>query len=119
MKILYLIIILSISLPVNADKWRKGEIGLQALSTSLQIIDWGQTLDIADKPDRYWELNPIVGKHPSRGRVNTYFALSIVSNIVTSHFLPSDWRYAWLTSRIVISGYFVNNNYGIGLRVNF
>jgi len=118
----YLVALLIICLPIpvqTADKWTKTELGLQALSTSLQIIDWGQTLDIAEKPDRYREINPLIGEHPSRGRVNTYFAVSVLSNIFIAHLLPSLWRRVWLGSRIMISGYLVNGNYGIGLRVNF
>jgi len=115
-------LLIIICLPISAqaaDKWTKAEIGLQTLSTSLQIIDWGQTLDIADKPDQYSEINPIVGEHPSRGRVNTYFAVSVLSNILIAHLLPSTWRKVWLGSRIAVSGYLINKSYGIGLRINF
>jgi len=121
MKTLIIILILLFPLSSNAaDKWTKTEIGLQVLSTGLQIIDWGTTLDIVDREDEgYYELNPLLGKHPSKGAVNTYFAISVASNILLSHFLSNDGRKWWLSGRIIISGYLINNNYGIGLKVNF
>ncbi len=121
MKTVIIIMILLFPLSINAaDKWTKTEIGLQALSTGLQIIDWGTTLDAAGRYDEgYYELNPILGKYPSKGNVNTYFAISIASNILLSHFLSNDRRKWWLSGRIGISAYCVYNNYGIGLKINF
>lgn len=118
-----LIIIMILLFPLSsnaADKWTKTEIGLQVLSTGLQIVDWGTALDIADRKDEgYRELNPLMGSHPSRGTVNTYFALSIISNILITHYLTPEGRKAWLSSRICISAYLVNRSYGIGLKMNF
>jgi len=121
MKTAIIVMILLFPLSVNAaGKWTKPEIGLQTLSTGLQIIDWGTTLDMVDRYDEgYYELNPLLGKHPSRRAVNTYFAISIISNVLISHFLPSNLRKVWLGSRISISGYWIDNNYGVGLKVNF
>jgi len=121
MKTLIIVMIFLFPLSSNAaDEWTKTEIGLQVLSTGLQILDWKMTLDIVDRENEgYWEMNPILGKHPSKGNVNTYFAISAASNILISHFLPSGWRKVWLSSRIIISGYLINRGYGIGLRFNF
>lgn len=121
MKILIIILLFLFPLTSNAaDKWTRNEIGLQVISTSLQVIDWGLTLDIVDRENEdYYEINPILGKHPNRSDVNTYFVISAISNILISHFLPSDWRKMWLGSRIIISGYLIDRSYGIGLRINF
>ena len=101
------------------DPWTKDQILLQGVSTTLNIIDWGQTLDIADNHDKYYEINPIIGKHPSRGRVNTYFTLATLIKIGITHILPSKWRKWWLGANIMISGYLVNHNYQIGLRMGW
>lgn len=121
MKIIIILSILFIGLQANAaDKWTKSEICLQVSSIGLQVIDWGMTLDIVDRKDEgYWEINPILGRHPSRGDVNIYFAISIASNMLVSHLLPSDWRKAWLSSRIIVSCYLIDRGHGIGLRLNF
>lgn len=117
---IFIIILFMTNQAIAFDEWSKNEIGLQALSTGLQVVDWGMTLDIVDRGDEnYWEINPILGEHPDRGKVNTYFALSIVSNILIAHILPSDWRKVWLGGRIMVSGYLIDRNYGIGLRINF
>ena len=100
------------------DKWTKKQIILQGTATALSVIDWGQTLDIVDRPE-YYEINPIIGKHPSRADVNRYFACSVILKVLITHILPSEYRKYWLGGNILISGYFVNNNYQIGLRVNY
>ena len=41
-------------------------------------LDWLQTLWIARNPDKTWEINVILGKHPSVARVCWYFAVCIV-----------------------------------------
>ena len=101
------------------DPWTKDQMLLQGTSLTLNIIDWGQTLDIVDKPGEYYETNPILGDHPSRAEVNRYFAASMLSKILITHLLPSDWRKYWLGLNIGVSGYYVHNNYRIGLRVSF
>ena len=101
------------------DPWTKEQVMLQGVSTTLAVMDWGQTLDIVDKPDQFYEVNPIIGKHPSRHRVNTYFALTSLAKIAITHILPSEQRKWWLGLNIAISGYFVKGNYRGGLRVNF
>lgn len=122
MKVITTIIMLLIypNLCWSLDCWTKNEIGLQTLSTSLQIIDWGQTLNIVDRENEgYWETNPILGDHPDRGEVNTYFAVSILTNILISHLLPNKWRKVWIGSRIMVSANLVNHNYNIGLKIKF
>ncbi len=101
------------------DPWTTDQILLQTASTTLGIIDWGTTLDIASNPDEYWEINPVLGKHPSRGEVNRYFAASVLSKILITHLLPSKYRKWWLGLNIGISGYMVKNNYKIGLKMDF
>ena len=101
------------------DPWTRDQILLQGVATTLNIIDWGQTLDIVDKPDQYCETNKYLGKHPSRRKVNKYFACSTGFQILVTHLMPSSWRKYWLGGNIMVSGYYVNHNYHIGLRVNF
>ena len=116
------LIILSVGIFIiltGCATWTKEQVLLQGVASTLKIIDWGQTLDIADKPDRYEETNPILGKHPSRAEVNRYFGYSVGTQLLITHLLPSEWRKFWLGGWIGVSGYYVNHNYGVGLRVNF
>ena len=101
------------------DPWTKNQVILQGVATGLKIIDFGQTLDIAKNPDEYYEINPIIGKHPSTSRVKKYFYASLITQPIITYLLPTDYREAWLGANIVISFYLVERNYGVGLRVNF
>jgi len=103
----------------TCDPWTKEQVLLQGTSLSLNVIDWGQTLDIVDRPDEYYETNPILGKYPDRGEVNRYFACSMALKVLITHLLPSEYRKYWLGGNILVSGYYVQNNYRIGLRVNY
>ena len=107
------------SLDIRPDPWTKDQILLQGVATTLNVIDWGQTLDIAEKPNEYHEINPILGEHPSRAEVNRYMACSMTFRLLIAHMLPSKYRNYWLGASIMVSGYFVGRNYHIGLRANF
>ncbi|MDB5813502.1 MAG: hypothetical protein JWN23_619 [Rhodocyclales bacterium] len=42
----------------------------------LHTADWLQTRQIARDPDHWYETNALLGRHPSIGKVNNYFALT-------------------------------------------
>lgn len=48
-----------------------------AFVVGMLIVDWLQTLSIAREPDRFYEVNIVLGKHPSVARVSWYFAICI------------------------------------------
>lgn len=101
------------------DEWSTRDYTLQATWTVLHIVDWGQTLDTAKNPDRFYEKNPLMGEHPSVSRVNTFMALGAVINPLFIHVLPSKWRPYFQAVFIAEKVYCVGNNYRIGLHVNF
>lgn len=103
------------------DEWTKMEIGMEAVYVAAHIIDWGQTLDIADNPDIYWEeVNcPMLGKHPSRGRVNKVFAAGLILQPIIAHVLPHDLRKLWILSGIALEVSCIHGNQSIGLNVRF
>ncbi len=101
------------------DPWTKDEVTMQSLAIGLNVMDWGQTLDISDKPDEYYETNFILGEHPSRSEVNMYFASLIVSELLITHLLPTKYRKYWLGLNVGVAGSMVKNNYHVGLKVNF
>lgn len=100
------------------DPWTKEQKVMQGASIVLRTMDWGTTLDMVDRPE-YYEANPVLGKHPSKGNINTYFAASMLLNYVLADYLPSKTRTYWLGLNIAISAVCVGNNYNIGLRMNF
>lgn len=117
MKTLILIILLFFPLQANAfDKWTKTDTGLQVTYGVLHIIDWGQTLDIARNPDKFYEMNPLLGKHPSIGKVNTYFIGTLIGHTAIAYILPSKYRRIWQIVWIGIEGKTVVNNFSIGVK---
>lgn len=102
-----------------ADPWSRQDIGLEVGYQLLHVIDWGQTRQIAKQPDKYYEMNPILGEHPSVGRVDAYMALSGLLHVGVTHFLPKEYRPWFQGITIVIKGGLVAHNFSIGLGVSF
>lgn len=90
-----------------ADKWTKTDSGLQLAFTSLLLADWSQTLNIAEdsrnnyvihRPDGDYlhrEENSILGEAPSSGKVNRYFAGTLIGHYVVARWLNDPWRNIW------------------------
>ena len=104
---------------IISHPWTKNQVVLQGVAVGLKAVDWGQTLDVVDKSDTHYEKNPILGEYPTRAEVNRYFAYSMAGQLLITYLLPSKYRKYWLGLNIAISGYLVNHNYRLGLRVNF
>jgi hypothetical protein len=102
-----------------ADPWDRSDIGMEIVWQLLHVMDWGQTRDIAMNPDRYWEFNPILGKHPSVTDVNAWFFFTSVLHLAITHVLPDNWRPAWQIGTMFGTGALVIHNRSIGLRVRF
>lgn len=100
-------------------KWTKTDTLFQAVDTALWVLDWGQTRDIAKKPDRHRESNPILGDHPTTGEVDRYFVIGTAVKTGIAIALPNPYRRWWQCMWIGISISNVHRNYSIGLRLRF
>jgi hypothetical protein len=105
-----------------------GDIALMAVNTALIGVDWGQSRYIAEHPDDYREVNPILGAHPSTGKVNTYFSAALPLYWLTAWALPpkEDHGYKSIINReyfsiavAIMEGATVGNNLAIGIGVKF
>ncbi len=94
------------------------DYGLAVGSTALILADWSQALRIADNPRRWTELNPLVGRHPSEGRVNTVGVLYVASN-AGALLLPRTPRRIWYAAVTVVEVVVVAHGLSIGLSVGF
>lgn len=103
----------------GADPWSKQDLTLEGIYLIFKTLDLGQTLDIAGQPDRYHEVNPIIGEHPSKNRVYAYFITTSLLHIGITHFLPKAYRPWFQGVTIGLSAGCVIHNYSIGLRVRF
>lgn len=103
----------------KADDWTPEQQVKLAAAETLLAVDWLQTRQIAKNPDTYHELNPILGNHPSVGRVNLYFLSSAVATYVLADVLPSKYRDWLLTGVIAVEVIATANNANIGVKVRW
>lgn len=120
-RIFILIFIGLISMPnicIANDNESYDRFPLEATYTILHLIDWQQTLTIAREPDKYYEVNGIVGKHPSASRVNQYGAVSLLLHWTLSYTLSDKWAKSFQLSTLVIKTGCVLNNESIGIGIS-
>ncbi len=90
------------------------------LSTVALVADYSTTVAIARSNGRYVEVAPftrqIIGRHPTVGRVQKYFAANLMLNAAAQCWLPDKWRNVYIWSRVIGNGGAAINNYNIGLR---
>lgn len=95
---------------------------LEIVADGLIAVDWLQTLDIVrryEAGEKHWyERNPFLGKHPTRGEVNTYFTALFVTKFSLTHLFPQHQNKFNLYVCIVWPGA-VDHNFKIGLRARF
>jgi len=99
--------------------WTTGDTVRESSWVVINTIDWGQTLEMAKNPNEFKEHNPILGNHPSQGRVNVYMASSTLAHIGVSSLLPQNIRPWWQYITIGFSGACVINNLRAGIGVSF
>lgn len=99
-------------------QWTNEERAWLAASSAALAADWAQTRYIAQHPQQFHELNPVLGLHPSVGRVNNYFLGALVGNYLVADYL-SGQRRNWLVGVTVLEGVVVARNMGLGVRMSF
>lgn len=104
---------------VWAGDWSSADSARQWTYTALHIADWGQTLDIVGRPDEYHETNPLLGEHPSRGKVNRYMATTLAAHWLIASWLPAKPRRAFQYVTLTVEAGMVAHNYRLGVRFNF
>ena len=113
------IIFILLSLPSlsYADKWDKTDTSLQVVYSLVHLVDWSQTIDIA-KSDKYHETNLFLGKRPSRGKINKYFAGTLVSHYLVSKWINRPYRNIWQSIWIGFELGYINHNRKIGFEIS-
>jgi hypothetical protein len=103
----------------SADEWNRQDIVFEATYLALHVVDWGQTLDIVERKDEYHERNVFLGKHPTRADVNKYFAATALLHIGIAHLLDRPARNYFQIGTIALEAVVINNNFQIGLKLNY
>jgi hypothetical protein len=91
---------------------------LAGLSTALIVADWSQTLRLIREPLTRHEGNPLLGRYPSEGRVNTMLSLAVLTN-AAALWLPRRPRRIWHAALMLLEGVAVTHNLTHGLSVGF
>lgn len=106
------------STPVAADPWSSADIARESAYLFLHAIDWKQTRYASMYPHLFVEKNTILGEHPSKKRIDTYFLTTAILHVGAVHFMPKAWRPAFQYFWIGVEVGAVTNNYIIGIRLN-
>lgn len=113
-----LLILIIALIPSVSFAWSEEDTQRQLTYTTLHVIDWGQTLDIAES-EEYYETNPILGRNPTRGEVNRYFLLTGLAHYGISRMLPPKHRKWWQRATIAVESGIVSHNIMIGVNIQF
>jgi hypothetical protein len=103
------------------SNWTSENTDKQLAFTVLEIVDLGQTLYTSDLYDDRHEINPFLGRYPSKDKITRYFAICIVGNAIIAYLLPPKWRDWWQNGSIGLEVIMVTNNIIVneGLKVSF
>ena len=85
----------------------------------LLAADWLQTRQIAKHPDQFQEYNPILGEHPSQGKVNLYFLVATGGLLLIADFMPNEWRTTALYAVAAVQTLAVSNNLSHGISIRW
>ncbi len=97
------------------DKWTTEDTVWQAVTLTLKTVDWMQTRYIAAHPDKFYEINPLMSRHPSDSEVNGYFIGTTLLHTGVAYLLPQPYRRYWQYTFIAFSGSLIAHNASIGI----
>ena len=101
----------------QAEPWTTEQKVLSATYLTAHVIDWGQTRSMVINGG-YGDNNPILGKHPSMAKVNTYFLVVPIIGYYALDAFPKN-RTGILGFLNAVEILQVAHNYRIGVRVSF
>lgn len=110
-----LVALLIILAPVGSLRAEEASKEEMVAATILLTADWLQTRYISTHG--YSELNPILGRHPSIGRVNNYFGTAIMALWAIHGSGYGSSNFVWLV--IGVESATVVRNYQVGIRFQF
>jgi hypothetical protein len=118
--------------PCHADDWSSSDSYRQAALTALLVADWAQTrwaikhnenlryCGYNAEPCRFYkEQNPLLGEHPTIGKVNNLIGASILGHAAIAYMLPRGWREGWTNVWIGVEASAVYYNRSVGLKMAF
>lgn len=112
----------ALSAPISSsagDPWSDADVAREVAYGAVHLIDWSQTRYAARQGDAFRETNPVLGDHPSVGRVDGYFAATLAGHVLVTDLLPRSWRSLWQGSTIAVEATIAAHNRAIGVKIAF
>lgn len=108
-------LVLLSSVAAAGDSWDRTDKILICTTMATAALDYSQTMHIARNPQDHWEYNPLLGEHPSPGKVRAAFFIGAAVKIIVAELLPSKYRKIWLGGLTLASGSVavMNHQHGI------
>jgi hypothetical protein len=98
--------------PVSAQEFEESYT-LKVLGTGLMLADCAQTYNMMKKPHIYYEMNPLLGQHPSPQKILWVCAGTIATAHIVDHFLGPEWSNTGWAVIIGLELHAVYNNIGV------
>ena len=114
-----LLVIILVLIPSVAMSWDTQDTYYQGIVIGTLLTDMAQTLYIADNPDRFYEMNPLLGEHPSKEKVVGYFMGGIIAHTAIAMALPPKLRRIWQCVWIGVESLAIYHNYSVGVKLEF
>jgi hypothetical protein len=104
----------------HADDWTRQDTYRELLFTVPAVIDYFQARDMVDNYGKFHENNPVLGRYPSQGKLNTFAVIGIAGHYLVSRTLTGKTRATWQYSTATIEiGNVIRNHVVIGVRMKF
>ena len=100
------------------SKLTKGQKIKEVCWQFLHVIDYKLTENAMSRTGEFKEANPLLGDHPSEGRLNTYAVIGSLSHFLTTRYLE-EYREAWLNVTLGLKAVVVGNGFYVGAKVEF
>lgn len=118
-KIILIILLITNNCFAQNKEWTGTEKILLGTSTTALMMDWATTRDITRRYEEgYYEKNKLLGKHPSKTRVDIHFLIFIPLNYYIADNLNEN-RSAYLLAITASELYAVRRNKQLGLQITF
>jgi hypothetical protein len=103
---------------VPVPRWGATDLELAGAFVTALWVDAAQTRSLARSGWRdFRESNPLLGRRPTEGQINTYTAVVAVTTLGVAAVLPRRARRWWLAGAAAVEGYTVAHTTRVGVAI--
>ena len=113
------LVLFSTTILADNRAWTGEEKAWLGTAAAFTVADWATTRNLTRRYNEgYYENNPILGKHPSTGRVDLYFVTAGLLGYAIADNLDQN-RKLFLQGWTAVEIFYVNRNLNLGLKMKF